>query len=274
VSSQRDEVALKLCQTNELLMRERAVDRDGGPLRHHLQQLHVLLRKPPRGERPNVHDSDHVAVRDQRYAREGLDPLLSQDRIEDVAVVDVVEDDGSAMGRDAAGEALPEWDAHAALDLLLDSFRRARHELGAGFVQQEECGRVGVQRFADAEEQLVEQPLERQMCERDIGDSLEPPELLRCLECPVGRTVHEPEMLLQRVQQLLDALAQLARAERLRHELVDAGLFRPRPVELARAGGQHDHVWLLEPAVASQRAADVVPVEVRHHRVEDDEARP
>ena len=50
-------------------------------------------------ERADVQHADHVAANDQRHAEHRLDPLLAQDRVHDVGVVDVVEDHRAAPSR-------------------------------------------------------------------------------------------------------------------------------------------------------------------------------
>ncbi len=50
------------------------------------------LDERPRRQRADVEDADHVACDEQRHAEHRLDPLLAQDRVEHVGVVDVVED--------------------------------------------------------------------------------------------------------------------------------------------------------------------------------------
>ena len=67
----------------------------------------------------------------------------------------------------------PDRDAHAALDLLLDPARRARDQLVAAAVEQQDRARVGVEDLADALEQLVEQRVEPEVRERDVGDLLQ-----------------------------------------------------------------------------------------------------
>ena len=56
-------------------------------------------------------------------------PLLAQDRIEHIGVVDVGDDDWDAFSRDPAGEPASEGDPDPALDLLLDSLGGAGDEL-------------------------------------------------------------------------------------------------------------------------------------------------
>src|SRR5437588_9854208 len=96
-------------------------------------------------------------ARDQRGAEERLDPFLAQERIQYVGVVDVLDRQRPALVGDSAREAPAERDPHAALDLLLEPFRRARDELARGLVEEQEDGRVGFQDVADADEEPLEQ---------------------------------------------------------------------------------------------------------------------
>jgi len=88
-------------------------------------------------------------------------------------VVDVVEDHGVPLRGDLAREAAADRDAHAPFDLLLDAFRGAGDELGLRLVDQQESGRVGMQRLANPQEQLLEQLVEREVRERNVGDGLQ-----------------------------------------------------------------------------------------------------
>ena len=91
------------------------------------------------GEAADVQDADHAALDEQRDAEQRADALLAQDRVVDVGVVDVLDRDRAALGRDAAGEAAPEGDLDAALDLLLDA---------AGGAGAQDAGRLVEQRIA------------------------------------------------------------------------------------------------------------------------------
>jgi hypothetical protein len=123
-----------------------------------------------------VEDADGVAADEEGDAEHGLDALLAQDRVEDVGLVDVVEDDGAAFGGDASGEAASERDARAGLDLLLEPGRCARDELAPLRVEQEHRARVGPEQDADTQEQLPEQRVEVEVRERRVGDVLELPQ--------------------------------------------------------------------------------------------------
>ena len=117
--------------------------------------------------------ADHLTADKQRHAEHRLDPLLAQDRVEHVRVVDVVEDHRRSAGRDPTGEAAPDRDPHTLLDLLLDPHRRPRYELFAVLVQQQHRARVRVEDVADARQQDGEQFVELEMGERRVHDRLD-----------------------------------------------------------------------------------------------------
>ena len=73
--------------------------------------------------------SDELALDDHRHSKQRRDSLLAQNRIQDVGMIHVRDEDRHALGRDAPGEALSQRNPHAAFDLLLDSFGGACHEL-------------------------------------------------------------------------------------------------------------------------------------------------
>src|SRR5919202_79796 len=95
------------------------------PLGYPLEQVDVVGCEGAVRQRPHVDDADHFAAHGQRNPEQRLDPLLAQDRVEDVRAVDVVDHDRGRLRGDPAGEAPAERDADAALHLLLDPLRRA-----------------------------------------------------------------------------------------------------------------------------------------------------
>ena len=149
------------------------VDRHRCSLAREAEELDIRLIELARNERADVKYADDPVAHDQRHAEEGLDAFLEQNRIEHVAVVDVGEEDRSALGGDAAGEAAADGDAHALLDFFFDSDGGARDELVGGLVEQQDGARVDVEDRVDPLEQLREQLLELEMRERRVGDGLE-----------------------------------------------------------------------------------------------------
>src|SRR5438105_8388966 len=187
---ERDEAVPGLVEPAQLLVEDRALHPERGPLRRSLEELDVLRAEAARLERTDVDHADDAVTCDQRGAEERLDPFLAQERIQYVGVVDVLDRQRPALVGDSAREAPAERDPHAALDLLLEPFRRARDELARGLVEEQEGGRVGLQDVSDADQELVEQRLERQVRERRIGDEQKLAQLARRLGRLLG---HEPE---------------------------------------------------------------------------------
>ena len=168
----RDEVRLQLVELHRLLVEPRTLDRKRDPVGDELQQLDVVAREPAVDERPDVDHAQRVAADKQRHAEHRLDPLLAQDRVEHVGVIDVGEDHRPPLGRDPAGEAAADRDANALLDLLLDPDRGPRNQLVGALVDEEHRARVRVEDVADAREQHREQVVELEVRERRIRDGL------------------------------------------------------------------------------------------------------
>ena len=116
--------------------------------------------------------ADHLALEEDRDAEERADSLLPQDRVQDVGVVDVRDEDWPPLRGHAPREATPERNPHTGLDLLLQSLGHPGHQVPA--VQQQNGGGVGPEDRAHADEELAQQLLERQACERRIGNGFEP----------------------------------------------------------------------------------------------------
>ncbi len=156
------------------LERARVLDRERGAVGDELEQLDLVVLEIPRDERADVEDAGHLSLHDQRHAEHRLDPLLAQDRVEDVCVVDVVEDDRPLLGGDAAGKAAADGDADTLLDLLLDAERGACDELVRLLVEQKDRARVDLEDQPCALEQRAKEVVEPQMRERGVGDGLQP----------------------------------------------------------------------------------------------------
>jgi hypothetical protein len=120
-----------------------------------------------------VQYADHAPLDQQRHAEQRLQALLDEDRIEDVGAGDVVDDDRSPLLRDPPGEPAAEWHAHPRLDLLLQPARRAGFELVGPLVEQQDRGGVDRDEAAHAREQLADQVVELEVCERRLTDRLE-----------------------------------------------------------------------------------------------------
>ena len=123
-------------------------------------------------------NADHPPPDQQRRAQERFDPLLAQDWVEHVRVVDVLDDHRPPLGGDLAREADAHGDACAALHGLLKAACRTGDELVGPFVEQKERCRVAAERIADSDEQLVQELVQLEVRKCGIRDGLDAPELI------------------------------------------------------------------------------------------------
>ncbi len=156
-----------------LLVELGVVDREGGAVGGELEEVAVGRGEVARGERADVEDADDAALDEEGDAEEAADPLLAEQRVEDVAMVDVGDDDRTPLGRDAPREAATDGDPDALLDLLLDALGGARAQHAAVLLEHEDGGGVGVEDLAHAVEQRAEQIFRGQIGERGVGDALD-----------------------------------------------------------------------------------------------------
>ena len=162
----------------ERRVQARSLDPRGGTGGRDLEHGEIALAERPRMQRSDMEHADQVTLDDQRHAEQRADPLLAQDRIHDVGVVDVGDEDRHALGRDPSREPSSDRDPHALLDLFLDPVRGARDQLLRVLVEQQDRDRVDRQRVAHADQQLVEKLLEPQLGERRVGEGEQDTDLL------------------------------------------------------------------------------------------------
>jgi plasmid stability protein len=167
------------------LVEPRVLDRDRGPIGGELEQIHVVGREIAWRQGSDVQDAEHVAPHDERHADHALDALLAEERVQDVGVLDVVEDDRPSLGCDLAGEAATDRDPDAALDLFFETDRGAGHELLSLLVEEEDRHGVGFEDVADSPQQLSKEIVQLEVRECGVGDNLESPKALR-----IGAFVH------------------------------------------------------------------------------------
>jgi hypothetical protein len=139
------------------LEQARVLDCQRSPVGDELEQLDLLLPERARDKRADVQDTARLSLHDERDAEHRLDPLLPQDRVEDVRVVDVVEDDRLLLGGDPPGEASADRDPDALLDLLFDAERRSCDQLVRPFVEQKDRAGVDLEDLPGPLEQRREQ---------------------------------------------------------------------------------------------------------------------
>ena len=120
-----------------------------------------------------MHDADQRPEMEQRNADQRADPGFTENRVHDLSLRHLVDDDRRALGGNAAREPLADRNRDRELELCVQSLRRSRNERPALLVHQQHHGRVGVEEVSDALEQLVEKLLEIEVRERRLGDRLE-----------------------------------------------------------------------------------------------------
>ncbi len=167
-----DEAQLQLVEGDHLVVDAGLLDRDGEPLGDELEQLGVVPRERARRQGADVQDADDVLADRERHAEQGLDPLLAQERVVHVGVIDVREADRPALCCDSAGEAPAERDPNALLDLFLDADGSTGEEVPPLGVDQEHRARVDAENRADPVEKLVQKRIELEMGEAGVHDRL------------------------------------------------------------------------------------------------------
>ena len=143
----------------------------------------------------------HCWMREAHDRHVGQRASIIQDRVEQIGVVDVVDDDRTTLCRDPSGKPAADRDPHALLDFLFDPFRRPCDELVRRLVEQENRTGVGIQQIPNACQQFVEQIFEREVRERSVGHGLQPRQYVRrCGLSPgTGRAHGQRIVLVSRV---------------------------------------------------------------------------
>ena len=131
--------------------------------------------------------AEQAAFDEQGHAEQGDQAALDEQRVHDLGPAHVRDEDRRARRRHAPREALADGHAHARLDLLLQPSGPRGNELVAGLVQQQDHRRVRTHDRPDAVEQVREQAVEVEVCERGLGDHLELPQARGRLLCNGAR---------------------------------------------------------------------------------------
>lgn len=153
------------------------LDRERGTIGGELEQGDVVVGERTPLEAADVQHSEDPPLHDERDAHQGADPLLAEDRIEYVGVVDVVDPDRTPLRRDPPGEPRSQRNPYPALHLLLDAARGARHERGGLAVEEQDGGGVRREDRGDPPQQLLEQVLEGEVGQRNVGELLQLPQM-------------------------------------------------------------------------------------------------
>jgi hypothetical protein len=120
-----------------------------------------------------VQDAEQAALDDQRHAQQRDELLLVEQRIDRVTGLERADEDGLALRRDPAGEALADRHPEAGLDFLLEAASGTRHELVGLLVEKEDRRGVDHECLDDALEKHLQQPVELQVRKSRLGDPLE-----------------------------------------------------------------------------------------------------
>ena len=144
------------------------------PVGDQLEELDVVVEEPARRHRADVDDTDEVPADEQRCPEDRPHILIQEDRVDRVRVVDVLDPDGVPLGRDATDEPSPDRDAKALPNLFLGTSAGRGDQFVGRLVEQQDRGGVDVEEFADPVKQFVQQVLEVQMRERDVGHCFDP----------------------------------------------------------------------------------------------------
>jgi hypothetical protein len=148
------------------------LDRDCCPVTGQLQQLHIIFIEQSGHKRSDVEDAERAPAGHQRHAEHRLDPLLAQQWIEDVGVIDVIEDHRFPLGSDPTGETTTDRDTNTTLDLFLDSDSSARNELVDILIDEQHGAGVRIEDVADPRKEHCEQLVKLEVRERRIRDRL------------------------------------------------------------------------------------------------------
>ena len=158
-----------------VLVEARLLDRERDAVGEQLQGALVLLAEEPRFHRPDVEDAQEPALDEERHAEQRFQPFLGQERVEQLGLADIGDEDRPALLGDPAREAAAEWNPNplARLDVLLEALGPARDELLSLLVQEERDRGVGAHDPADPLEQVPQEAVEVEMREGGLRDDLE-----------------------------------------------------------------------------------------------------
>ena len=160
-----------------------------------LEQHRIVGREYAVMHRADVEYADHCAVDEQWHADEEVDSLFQQDRIEYVAVIDVIQDDRSRLRGDAAREAPANGDADALRDFFLQPARGGGDEVTRGAVKQEHRGGVGIQDLLHPAQQFDEEIIGAEVGQRRIRNRPDVAELVRRAWRRAERRGHQERLM-------------------------------------------------------------------------------
>ena len=150
-----------------------ALDGAGDPAGDGLEEGHVVVVEAAPRAGTDVEHAEQAGAGLERDAEHGADAALPEERVGDGGGVDPLQSERPAGGGDPAGEADPDRDAHAVAHLDLDAAGRPGDELAGALVEQEDGGGVRVEQRRDLVEQVVEQAVDVEPTDGDVGRLVE-----------------------------------------------------------------------------------------------------
>ena len=145
---------------------------EAGAVGDELQEFDVVVGEVPMVQGADMEDADETTRVDHRYAEDGRNSLGEQQRVDDVAAVDVFDGNRAPLRRDCAGESFPDAYPESLLYLFLETLGGGSDEFRAGRVEQEHDGGLGPEQIAGALQQFGEKLFDAQLRESRIGDTL------------------------------------------------------------------------------------------------------
>ena len=127
-----------------LLMKAGSLDGSADAVRGQRKQLSVGLRELPERQRAGMHNSHQPTAALERDADERLYPA-SQDRADDLYLIQIVDDHGLVARRDPPCDAASDRDPDFTADFSLESIRCDRRQVGAVGIEHEDGGGVAPQ---------------------------------------------------------------------------------------------------------------------------------
>ena len=180
----RHQAALEGVARASVALGQLALGRERHTVGDDLQESRVLGVEATRAEGADVEHAEETAAGDERHAEQRLHALLDQERVANGGVIDAVEHDWAALGRDTAREALADRNAHTLAHLVFETTRSGGDQLGARRVEQQDSGGVDIQGLANTIEQLGQQLVGVKVGQGGVGDRLDPTDPL------IGRACH------------------------------------------------------------------------------------
>lgn len=165
------------------LVEPAALDHQGQTIRNQLQQTAIVVGETPALARAHMKDPEDASVRQDRDTEERAHLALEQRRIAHIVSGDGLDHDRPLLLGHPPGEALPEGNGHLARPRHVEADRVMYPQALRLLVEEENHGDVHGEHPVDADEQLGQRLVQREMRERQVGHRLHP---LDDLDGPLG----------------------------------------------------------------------------------------